>query len=282
MTEGERNLMKKISFYLLLVLAALLTACANSEKTVGDASAQKTAQSGKDVQKIIVGTGTQFPNICFLDDKGNLTGYDVELVSAIDEKLPEYEFEFKTMEFSNLLLSLETRKIDFIAHQMEVNSEREEKFLFNKEPYNVFPLKVTVNEKNNAIQSIEDLKGKNVSVSPTSNSAVFIEKYNKEHNLGANIVYSSGSVDVNNQLATGRIDAIITTPFAVRYYNESNEAQQKVVGDALLNSKVYFLLNKDEVKLQERLDEAIVELKNEGVVSELSKKWLGDDYTVDF
>jgi len=274
--------MKKISFYLLLVLAALLTACANSEKTVGDASAQKTAQSGKDVQKIIVGTGTQFPNICFLDDKGNLTGYDVELVRAIDEKLPEYKFEFKTMEFSNLLLSLETRKIDFIAHQMEVNSEREEKFLFNKEPYNVFPLKVTVNEKNNAIQSIEDLKGKNVSVSPTSNSAVFIEKYNKEHNIGANIVYSSGSVDVNNQLATGRIDAIITTPFAVRYYNESNEAQQKVVGDALLNSKVYFLLNKDEVKLQQRLDEAIVELKNEGIVSELSKKWLGDDYTVDF
>jgi L-cystine transport system substrate-binding protein len=277
-----RDFMKKISFYLLFVLAALLTACVSSEKSDGDASAQNTAQGGKDVQKIIVGTGTQFPNICFLDDKGNLTGYDVELVRAIDEKLPEYEFEFKTMEFSNLLLSLETGKIDFIAHQMEVNSERQEKFLFNKEPYNVFPLKVTVNEKNKEIQSVEDLKGKNVSVSPTSNSAVFIEKYNKEHNLGANIVYSSGSVDVNNQLATGRIDAIITTPFAVRYYNESNEAQQKVVGDALLNSKVYFLLNKDEVTLQERLDEAIVELKKEGVVSELSKKWLGDDYTVDF
>lgn len=277
-----RDFMKKISFYLLFVLAALLAACVSSEKSDGDASAQNTAQGGKDVQKIIVGTGTQFPNICFLDDKGNLTGYDVELVRAIDEKLPEYEFEFKTMEFSNLLLSLETGKIDFIAHQMEVNSERQEKFLFNKEPYNVFPLKVTVNEKNKEIQSVEDLKGKNISVSPTSNSAVFIEKYNKEHNLGANIVYSSGSVDVNNQLATGRIDAIITTPFAVRYYNESNEAQQKVVGDALLNSKVYFLLNKDEVTLQERLDEAIVELKKEGVVSELSKKWLGDDYTVDF
>jgi len=36
------------------------------------------------------------------------------------------------------------------------------------------------------------------------------------------------------------------------------------------------------VKLQERLDEAIVELKKEGVISDLSKKWLGDDYTVDF
>lgn len=274
--------MKKLSFYLLLLLVLFLTACTSSEKSEGDTSENKTAQGGKGVQKIIVGTGTQFPNICFIDDKGNLTGYDVELVRAIDEKLPEYEFEFKTMEFSNLLLSLETKKIDFIAHQMEVNSEREEKFLFNKEPYNVFPLKVTVNTKNDSIHSINDLKGKNVSVSPTSNSAVYIEKYNKEHNLGANIVYSSGSVDVHNQLATGRIDAIITTPFAVKYYNESNKAQEKVVGDALLNSKVYFLLNKDEVVLQERLDDAIRELKAEGVISKLSKKWLGDDYSVDF
>jgi len=274
--------MKKLSFYLLFLLVLLLTACTSSEKSEGDISENNAAQGGKGVQKIIVGTGTQFPNICFIDDKGNLTGYDVELVRAIDEKLPEYEFEFKTMEFSNLLLSLETRKIDFIAHQMEVNSEREEKFLFNKEPYNVFPLKVTVNAKNNSIQSIDDLKGKNVSVSPTSNSDVYIEKYNKEHNLGANIVYSSGSVDVHNQLATGRIDAIITTPFAVKYYNESNKAQEKVVGDALLNSKVYILLNKDEAVLQERLDEAIRELRAEGVISKLSKKWLGDDYTVDF
>lgn len=274
--------MRKLTFYLTCVLMLLLTACSSTEKSQIDSSKDAKAQGKNNVQTILVGTGTQFPNICFLDDKGNLTGYDVELVRAIDKKLPEYNFEFKTMEFSNLFLSLETGKIDLIAHQMEVNSEREEKFLFNKEPYNVFPLQVTVNADNNDIQSIADLTGKNVSVSPTSNSAVFIEKYNKEHNLGANIVYSSGSVDVNNQLATGRLDAIITTPFAVKYYNESNEAQQKVVGDALLNSKVYFLLNKDEVPLQERIDEAIRELKTEGVISELSKKWLGDDYTVDF
>lgn len=86
---------------MLLLLMALLTACASSEKSDGDSNEQKTAQGGKDVQKIIVGTGTQFPNICFIDEKGNLTGYDVELVRAIDEKLPEYEFELKTMEFSN-------------------------------------------------------------------------------------------------------------------------------------------------------------------------------------
>ena len=107
------------------------------------------------MQKIIVGTGTQFPNICFLDNKGNLTGYDVELVKEIDKRLPNYKFEFKTMDFSNLLLSLESNKIDLVAHQMEVNEERKQKFLFNKEPYNIFPLHVVVNEK---IRQLNQLK----------------------------------------------------------------------------------------------------------------------------
>jgi L-cystine transport system substrate-binding protein len=268
---------KKAGLFLALVFTLLTTACSQVEKVSSD------EESKEKVQKIIVGTGTQFPNVCFIDDNGKLTGYDVELVREIDKKLPEYEFEFKTMDFSNLLLSLETNKIDFIAHQMEVNKEREEKFLFSKEPYNTFPLQVAVNEQNKDIQSIKDLKGKKVIVSATSNSAVFIEKYNKEHNAGINIVYSGqGSDDTINQIRTGRADATIHTPFGVKLQNEQANAGLKVVGDPVQNSKVYFMLRKDETKLQKRIDEGVAELKKEGEVGKLSKKWLGEDYTVDF
>lgn len=274
---------KKIWVVFTLLLTLLVTACSSQVETATEAEGKSTETKSEEVQKIIVGTGTQFPNICFLDENGKLTGYDVELVREIDKKLSEYEFEFKTMDFSNLLLSLETNKIDFIAHQMEVNEEREEKFLFNKEPYNIFPLHVSVHKDNNEIKSIEDLKGKKAVVSATSNSAVFLEKYNKENDAGINIVYSGqGSDDTNNQIKTGRADATITTPFAVNFYNELADARQKVVGEPLLNSKVYFLLRKDETTLQSRIDEALIELKEEGVVSELSKKWLGADYTVEF
>jgi L-cystine transport system substrate-binding protein len=276
---------KKKSFLLLLTLMTSLVAgaCSSQETSNTSKASSNTAKGETKVQKIIVGTGTQFPNVCFIDKNGKLTGYDVELVRKIDEKLPEYKFEFKTMEFSNLLISLETNKIDFIAHQMEVNEERQKKFLFNKEPYNIFPLHVTVKQDNNQINSIKDLKGKKVIVSATSNSAVFIEKYNKEHNAGIQIVYAGNGPDSTiNQIKTGRADATITTPFSVDFLNKSVDAQEKVVGDPLLNSKVYFLLRKDEIPLQKRIDEALVELKKEGVVSELSKKWLGADYTVSF
>lgn len=274
---------RTLLIFMSIVLAFVVSACSSKETNTTSKASSDTAKKDTKVQKIIVGTGTQFPNICFIDKNGNLTGYDVELVRKIDEKLPEYEFEFKTMEFSNLLLSLETKKIDFVAHQMEVNKERQEKFLFNTEPYNVFPLHVVVRQDNKDIQSIKDLKGKKVVVSATSNSAVFLEKYNKDNNAGINIVYAGqGSDDTKNQIKTGRADATISTPFAVKFLNEQADAQEKVVGEPLLNSKVYFLLRKDETTLQKRIDEALVQLKKEGVVGELSKKWLGADYTVDF
>ena len=275
----------KKSFLLTLTLltAIVAGACSSQETSKTSKASSNTAKGETKVQKIIVGTGTQFPNVCFIDKNGKLNGYDVELVRKIDEKLPEYKFEFKTMEFSNLLISLETNKIDFIAHQMEVNEERQKKFLFNSEPYNIFPLHVTVKQDNNEINSIKDLKGKRVIVSPTSNSAVFIEKYNKEHNAGIQIVYAGNGPDSTiNQIKTGRADATITTPFSVDFLNKQVDAQEKVVGEPLLNSKVYFLLRKDETPLQKRIDEALVELKKEGVVGELSKKWLGADYTVNF
>ena len=265
--------MKKILLVSLVLAVGLLGACSSNE-------AQSKSTDNTAVQKIIVGTGTQFPSICFIDENGKLTGYDVELVRAIDEKLEEYEFEFKTMDFTNLLLSLETNKIDFIAHQMAVNEERKEKFLFNEEPYNIFPLHIVVNENNDNVRSIDDLASKKVAVSATSNPALFMENYNKEHKLGAEILYST--TDINNQLRTGRVDATISTPFSVDFNNKYADAQQKVVGKSLLISEVFFLLQKDNKALSNRIDEVLIELKEEGVVSALSKEWLGADYSVEF
>ncbi|WP_159884950.1 transporter substrate-binding domain-containing protein [Paenibacillus puerhi] len=233
-------------------------------------------------KKIIIGTGTQFANICFIDDKGDLTGYDVELVKEIDKRLPEYEFEFKTMDFSNLLLSLETKKIDVIAHQMEVNEERKAKFLFNDEAYNIFPNKVIVHQDRQDIHSIDDLKGKKVIVGATSNAAVLLQEYNAKNNNAIQIVYSGsgGTNDVIAQLKSGRVDATISTQFAVDQRNKTVDAQQKTVGPAISNSKVYFILQKDADELKTRMDEALKAIKKDGTLGKLSTQWLGADYTV--
>ncbi|NEU64462.1 transporter substrate-binding domain-containing protein [Paenibacillus sp. ALJ109b] len=264
---------------LFITMLAVLAGCSS-----GNASneSDSTSASGQDkVKKIIVGTGTQFPNVCFIDENGKLTGYDVELIREIDKRLPEYEFEFSTMEFKNLLLSLETKKIDLIAHQMEVNEERQAKFLFNDEAYNIFPNKIVVSEKNQDVKSIEDLKGKKLIVGATSNAAVLAEKWNAANGNVIEIVYSGAGEDTNTQIKTGRVDATISTQFAIDYQNKVVDAQLKTVGEALSNSKVYFILNKDEEELKTKIDEALKSIKEDGTLSKLSTEWLGADYTVE-
>lgn len=133
------------------------------------------------MQTVIVGTGTDFPNIAFMDEKGELTGYDIEVMKAIDKQAPQYKFVFKTMDFSNLLTSLGNRKIDVIAHNMAKNKEREKRFLYHKIPYNYSPMYITVKADNDAIHTLRDLKGKTVIVGATSNAADYMTAYNKTH-----------------------------------------------------------------------------------------------------
>lgn len=275
--------MKKLSLVsALLILTLLVSACGAKNNSGTNAQTGSTGNSGAaQVKKIIVGTGTQFPNVCFIDEKGNLTGFDVELVKELDKRLPEYEFEFKTSEFDALLLSLETNKIDFVAHQMEKNPEREEKFLFNKEPYSIFLTKVAVDKNDTTINSIDDLKGKKVYTSATSNQGYFLQQYNKKNNDAINIVYSSGGAnDIVNLIQSKRVDATLSTDFALAFYpGADGKPALKTVGEPLIQSDVLFVLRKDSQELADKLDEAIKSVKEDGTLSELSIKWLGQDFT---
>ncbi|WP_322905905.1 transporter substrate-binding domain-containing protein [Paenibacillus sp. SGZ-1009] len=278
----------KASLLLLFTFALLLSGCASISESSGGSAGGSVAASSSDgtsstgkVRKIIVGTGTAFPNVCFIDENGKLTGYDVELVREIDKRLPDVEFEFKTMEFSNLLLSLETNKIDFVAHQMETNPEREQKYLFNKVPYSIFLNRVAVAKDNNTIKGLDDLAGKKVLTSATSNAAYLLNQYNKKHNNAIDIVYTSGAAnDTVQQIVSGRVDATITTDFANRFNTDADgKVALKTVGAPLNESNVYFVFRKDEQPLADEIDKAITEIKQDGTLKKLSEKWLGDDFT---
>jgi L-cystine transport system substrate-binding protein len=280
----------------LVALTAIATGCgskneANSTTANANASAnasgsQQTdtstgANNAADVKKIIVGTGTQFPKVCFLDENGKLTGFDVELVKEIDKRLPGYAFEFQTLDFSNLLLSLETKKIDFVAHEMEQNPERAEKYLFNKEAYAHWKTKIIVPKDQTAFNNLDDLKGKKVLTTATSAEATLLENYNKDHDNAIKIVYTNGAAnDTVSQLTSGRVDATLGADFTLSLIDPQSKLAS--VGDTLEEADVQFVFRKndpDEQKLADAVDGAIKEIKADGTLSKLSIQWLGADYT---
>lgn len=268
------------------ILAMSLFALGGCGQKVGvNADTKSSSDSGK-VKKIIVGSGNSYNPYCYLDDNGKAVGYEYELLKEVDKLLPDYEFEYKTMSFDSLLLSLESGKIDVAAHQFEYTDEREKKYLFGKEPYTTYITYISVLTSNNSVKSLEDLAGEKVRTGgTTSASTTIVKNYNDKHpDKAVEIVSSSNSTDeeVVAALKSGAAKATVLTKRDVEKYNKNYGKGKdflKVVGKPINNSKTYYVYRKDETKLQKKIDSALKKLKENGKLKELSIKYLGGDYT---
>lgn len=246
---------------------------------------KKEALAGGGAEKVVVGTGNSYEPYCYLDDKGNLAGYEYEVLKAVDELLPQYEFEYKTSDFANVLISLDAGKIDIGAHQYEWNKERDEKYLFGKEPYTTYVTYLTVAGSRDEVKSLDDLKGKKVKSSSGSNSAYILENYNKEHKdnpIRVDYVNNSTDEETITGLLNGVWDATIMTARDVDKLNKSYEKGSpsiKVTGDPVQTSSTYFVFAKDNTKLQEAVDGALKQLKENGTLAKISVDVIGGDYT---
>lgn len=116
-----------------IVGALFLSACGNQS----DAT---EASKNPDAETIVVGTGNIYQPFVYLDENNELQGYDVEILKAIDEKLDQYNFEYESMDFKNILTSLSAGKVRLAAHQYEYNDERAANYLYGEVGYTDYTL----------------------------------------------------------------------------------------------------------------------------------------------
>ncbi|MFE0442820.1 transporter substrate-binding domain-containing protein [Aerococcus sp. NPDC058936] len=253
----------------------LLAACGSAEATDEEATANPDAET------VIVGTGNAYQPFVYLDENEDLQGYDIEVLRAVDEKLDQYNFEYESMDFKNILTSLSADKVQLAAHNYAYNDERGAKYLYGEEAYNNYAHHIVADESTGQVyQSLDDLKGKKVFASPASEVANILETYNAENDNAIEIVYSevNGELLVSG-LKNGTADAAILTKFDVDKYNEQFDINLQASDEALKTAGIYYVFQQGDEALQTAVDGAIKELRQEGTLSELSTEILGADYT---
>ena len=231
--------------------------------------------------EVIVGTGNAYNPYCYLDENNNLTGFEVALLGEIDARLPDYKLTIQALDFDNILLSLESGKIDVAAHQFEYNIERDQKYLYGTVGYTTYALYLVTREDDNSIKSFEDLKGKKLISTSTTNNAYYIaNKWNTEHGNPFEIIFSSTTPLLLEDLENGVGDAFISVARNIPRYQQEYGAKIKTVGEPVSNSNTYYLFNKQNgAELQKVFDQALTEIKADGTLKKLSIEWLGEDYT---
>lgn len=261
----------------LVLTAAALTACSGAgapeETSSGDAAASSDYGLVKDGTLTVATEGTYRP-FSFHDDggTGDLTGYDVEIIEAVAEKL-DLEIEFQETQWDAIFAGLDAGRFDVIANQVTINEEREAKYLFSA-PYTVSPGVIVVAEDDDSISSFADLDGKTAAQSLTSNWNELATE------SGANVEPVEGWAQAVALLRQGRVDATINDKLTFLDYEKTDgPTGLKIAAETDEAGEQAFVFTQDKESLVEAVDAALEELRADGTLAEISDKYFGDDVT---
>lgn len=261
----------------------------NNDSSSSDSSSKESSADSGEVKTIRVGTGNSYNPACYLDDNGELEGYDPAVLKAIDELLPQYKFTYETFDFQNVVLALESGKIDLAAHQYEWNQQREDNYLFSDEGYTVYDMYVwQIGSDDTVYNSIDDLAGKTIHASAGDNLSFFLEHWNKENpDKKVNLDYTvpATTEETISYFLSKKWSAFIIPKKDIELYNEAYAGCnfKLAFDEPLYSSNTYFLYRRndpEEEALKEAVDGALAQLKESGKLGEISTKYWGGDYTV--
>lgn len=282
---------KGLFFTSILSLSGLLLACGTdtdtttdtenmddqAEETVEEDTQQETSWADIEEEGVLtVGTSGTYAPITFFDENNELTGFEVELIREIGERL-DLVVEFETMDFDGILPALRNGQIDVAAHDFAITEERLEVFDF-VDPHKFSYGSIIVREEDqDRFESAYELEGVDVAVgSLTSNYALFAD------NIGANgTAYDGGVEAILRDVINGNQDAYLNDYLVlINTLNEFGDDRLAIAEDVKFHAtESAMAVLKGNESLRERLSEALAELKEEGVVAELSNEFLGADVT---
>jgi len=256
----------------IVIAASALTACSASP-------AQTGSDSGPDYGLVKDGTltvateGTYRPFSFHADGgTGDLTGFDVDIITAVAEKL-DLKVDFQETQWDAIFAGLDAGRFDVIANQVTINDERSAKYLFS-EPYTVSPGVIVVDEKDDSISSFADLKGKTTAQSLTSNwNDLAVQS-------GAKVEGVEGWAQAVALLRQGRVDATVNDKLTFLDYEKTDgPTGLKIAAETEDAGKQAFAFAKGKKALVTAIDGALDELRADGTLAKISDKYFGDDVT---
>lgn len=250
---------------LLLVIASLVVAgCGGDDDTTGDT----TSADGGGGETLTVGSDIPYPP--FEQGKsGSYTGFDVELMEAIGEKIGRAP-EFQDTSFDTIFLDLAQDKFEAVASATTITDEREKTVDFTN-PYYLSEQAILV-EEGGEIDSVEKMAGATIGVQQGTTGEEFVEE---KAEAGEIREYPQGP-DAVSALKTGTVDAVvIDIPVAENAVAETTGLE---ISAAIPTEEEYgFAVAQDNKELLEELNEGLKEVIEDGTYATIYVKWFKHD-----
>ncbi|WP_196594738.1 amino acid ABC transporter substrate-binding protein [Pectinatus sottacetonis] len=238
---------------------------------------QATSSSSDKNSKIVVGLDDNYPPMGFRDENNNIVGFDVDLAKEAAKRLNR-KVEFKPIDWSSKEAELKSGRVDVLWNGLDITEKRKENMLFS-DPY-MDNKQIVFVRKDSKIKTVADLKGKIIGTQSGSTGEVNINKdkalKDSLKEVKAYPDYIAAFMDLEN----GRIDAIVGDEITGRYYM-SKHPDKFAARDIIIGKMTSFGIGfaKDNKKLRDEVQKVMNEMKKDGTMAKISKKWFGKDIT---
>ncbi|WGY71344.1 transporter substrate-binding domain-containing protein [Burkholderia cepacia] len=229
-----------------------------------------------DAQTLRFGLEAQYPPFESKAPNGDLQGFDIDIGNAVCQTA-KLSCKWVETSFDGLIPALKGRKFDAINSAMHVTAKRVEAIDFTTIIYQT-PSRLVARSNSGLVPTIQSLKGKQIGVLQGS----IHENYARTRwePFGTRVVPYQDQNQIYADLITGRLDATFAEEITVqkgflsraegRGFGFSGGA---IVDDSIMGPGVAFGIRKGDEVLKLRLNEAIKNIKNNGTLDLLAKKY---------
>ena len=253
-----------------LAVALTLAACGKKEEAAPAAAA--SAADAPPARVYVVGTDAAYAPFESQNEKGEIVGFDIDVVSAVAQKAG-IQVKFVNTPWEGMFNTVAQGDRDLLVSAITITDERRQTMDFSA-PYFDAQQLIAVKE-DSKVAKFEDLKTLKVGVQTGTTGDEVVQKLLGKTN--PNIRRFESTPLALQELAAGGVAAVVADNGVVQNYIINNPAAKfKSVSDASFVPEQYgFAVKKGNTELLEKINKGLDAIKADGTHDALLAKYFG-------
>lgn len=271
----------------LAMSAALFTGCGKSDDATkdGDASGSKESETVIDVSDVklknpgtlTVGAEMSYPPFEDIAEDGSTPiGFDVDIATEIADRLG-LEVKFINTAWDGIFAGID-QNYDCVCSAVTITPQRKETMLFSDPYIENYQTVVVRKDSDLVINDFHDLEGKTIAVQKETTSDILMSDYKSTGSINFEIVANEKVPNCFTQLENREIDAVVCdSSVADSFLNKGADKYKMAYRDTEEAEEFAIALGKNNVALQKAINEALAQMKEEGVLDEIFEHWFVEE-----
>ena len=255
-----------------LFAAALLLAACSKQEPVAPAAVAVPAAAPAPARVYAVGTDAAYAPFESQNEKGEIVGFDIDLIRAVAAKAG-IEIKLFNTPWEGIFSTLNQGDRDLLVSAITITEERKQSMDFSA-PY--FDAHQLIAVRSNAkINALADLKNLKIGVQTgTTGDEVATKLLGKN---SPNVKRYESTPLALKELEAGGVDAVVADNGVVIHYVANNSsAKFKVVSDKTFTPEQYgFAVKKGNTELQDKLNKGLAAIRADGTYDKIYAQYFG-------